>query len=109
MIRTSLLALALLSTGAATAFAQSQEALNELTLVISIPIYAGNCSLPLDDTTMANIEAKIGEIKENIGVNDAQVEDIANQLTQQIGSASCEPGSDERNAFDESVKAYTGE
>ena len=108
MIR-STLAIALLSVSTFAASAQSPEELNNLALVVSIPIYAGNCSIALDDTTLGNIEAKIAEMKETLGVNDAQVEDISNQLMQQIGSASCEEGSDERNAFDESVKAYSGQ
>lgn len=91
------------------AVAQSPEDLNKLALVVSIPIYAGNCDIPLDDTTMANIEAEIAGMKDSLGVSDAQVEDISNQLMQQIGTASCEEGSDERNAFEESVSAYSGQ
>lgn len=109
MIRTSLFTAAILASSAFAASAQTQDELNELTLVVSIPIYAGNCGIALDDTTMGNIEAKIAEIKERIGVNDAQAEDIANQLTQQIGAASCEEGSEERTAFDDSVKVYSGQ
>ena len=108
MIRITLAA-AVITTAMTAAIAQSPEDLNKLALVVSIPIYAGNCEIPLDDTTMANIEAEIAGMKEGLGVNDAQVEDIANQLNQQIGSASCEEGSDERNAFDESVEKYSGQ
>lgn len=108
MNRFSLSALALAATISAAA-AQSPDDLNKLALVVSIPIYAGNCNIALDDTTMANIEAEIAGMKESLGVSDAQVEDISNQLTQQIGSASCEEGSDERNSFEENVKAYNGQ
>ena len=58
---------------------------------------------------MANIEAENADLKESLGVNHAQAEEISDQLTQQISFAFCDEGSDERNAFDESVKACCGQ
>ncbi len=91
------------------ALAQNQEDLNRFALVLSIPIYAGNCEIPLDDTAMANIEAELAGMREEMGISDAQAEDLSNQMMDQIGSADCTEGSDERTAFDEALAGFTGE